>query len=466
VFGLVIAATTTTVVVGGIAIEDSRERLGTNNAENAMTQLDSQASLVALGNSDRQQVNLGASEASAYRVDGDAGEITVTFENPDGSTTQLLQQSMGEVVYEGGDSEIAYQGGGVWRSSGEGSVMISPPEFHYQDSTLTMPLVTVSGEDTISDRATITRQNTQQYYPDTGASPSLENPLESRELVITVESQYFEAWGQYFEERTEGTVTYPNPNEVRITLEPPLEEAFDNVVATTTSSPGIDLNGGSTMPSPNEEGVSYPSPDGEIQSQIDECDNTNTCEDPSDWSDASGWDTITTSGTYYVGPGTDFSGTLEVDNPDGDVLVVVDGNFNPDDVIIRNVDSGSSVTVYVRQSYRINTGGGDSLNNEDGSDPTEYRVFVHSDGTVDNIGNSGMFGVVYAPGSSCDYNGGGNSQNLDGAIICNDIDVNGKPNEFQYDPAVKNIDLGISNSNTVRIQYLHVSVTEVEVTNE
>jgi hypothetical protein len=334
--------------------------------------------------------------------------------------------------------------------------MVSPPEFHYREETLTMPLVTVTGSGTISDSATITRTSTQQYFPNTDLDPDYENPLEAKNLVVTVQSEHYEAWGTYFEERTEGTVSYDHPNEeVTIELVPPFDEAFENVLA-TTSPGGITVNGADPPPSPNEEGVNYPSPDPRIEDAIADCPSA-TCT-----SGVPG--TITSAGTYYHGSGSDYTGTLIVDDPDGDVLVVVDGDFEPSDVVIEDVDPGNSVTVYTREDFTINTAGKDRLNSDFDADATEFRVFVHSDGEVDSNGNSGMFGVVLAPGSTCDLNGGGSlTPNIEGSIVCDTVDINGNPNDFQYDPAVQGMDLGISNPQTVRLQYLHVSTTEVKI---
>ncbi len=86
--------------------------------------------------------------------------------------------------------------------------MVSPPEFHYRDATLTLPLVTVSGSGTIRDRASITHNRTTSHFPNTTRNANFTNPLEDGKVNVTLQSEYYRAWGGYFEERTDGDVTY------------------------------------------------------------------------------------------------------------------------------------------------------------------------------------------------------------------------------------------------------------------
>jgi hypothetical protein len=215
VFAVVIGSTAVIVVFGAVAIQDSRGQLGSNTAENTMTQLDSQASLVALGDAGVQRVSLGAEDGS-YSVNESAGWMNVTI---DGETGPIeINQRMGSVVYNGDDqNRIAYQGGGVWRGDGSGNaVMVSPPEFHYRDATLTLPLVTINDAEQINGDVLITPNETTQYYPN---ETNGLNPLQSGSVTVTVQSEYYEAWGTYFETRTGGDVTYDDAdNEVTLDL--------------------------------------------------------------------------------------------------------------------------------------------------------------------------------------------------------------------------------------------------------
>ena len=215
VFAVMIVTTTAVVAIGADSIASTRDQLDLERTEKSMTQLDSEVALVALGQSKVQQVDLSAAESSRYRVKDDVGKITVTSSGPPG---QIVEADLGAVVYESeGGATIAYQGGGVWRSGSSGdAMMVSPPEFHYRDATLTFPLVTVQGDAKLGNRATVTHNSSTQYWPNKSAGRT--NPLDTGTVEVTVQSEYYQAWGQYFETRTDGSVDYDHSND-EVTLE-------------------------------------------------------------------------------------------------------------------------------------------------------------------------------------------------------------------------------------------------------
>ncbi|MFB6109062.1 MAG: hypothetical protein ABEJ82_09545 [Haloplanus sp.] len=224
VLGIVVVSTTAVVVLGASALSDVQSRSALDRAENGMTLLDSRASTVALGDAESQTVDLPTS-SGRYEVDPTAGRIRIEHKNYDdaGSNETILPwTNLGAVVYHNGDQTIAYQGGGVWRSYGDGeSRMVSPPEFHYRHATLTLPIVSVEGSGSgrtdvqvsEGDRGVPVYPNVSAGYPNGDA---YDNPVSNGTVVITVESQYAHAWGDYFSTRTAGNVSYPAPNTVSV----------------------------------------------------------------------------------------------------------------------------------------------------------------------------------------------------------------------------------------------------------
>ncbi|MGM0398767.1 MAG: DUF7289 family protein [Halobacteriota archaeon] len=212
---------------GSTAIDDTRHSVDVQSAEHALSQLDSKVSLVALSEADRQSVALGRGRQGTYTVHPDEGQITVTHHNysMDGDDQVLYDESLGEVRYETGQTTLAYQGGGVWRSeSSGGSSMVSTPEFHYRGMTLTLPIIRVDGEGSVSgsaqanvdtDSAPISiYPDHDQSYPDD--SRNYINPVQNGTVEIAVQSDYYRAWGEYFESRTDGNVSVDDENETAI----------------------------------------------------------------------------------------------------------------------------------------------------------------------------------------------------------------------------------------------------------
>ena len=219
--GLTVVGTTLTVALGGAAIQDAQDTTEVESAQHAMTLFDARSALVALGDAGVQTVDLGRARGGAFDVREDEGWLRITHHNYSGASDQeVYNGSLGKLVYENGNTELAYQGGGVWRVDGNGSAqMVSPPEFHYRGATLTLPVIRVEGETAGSgaSRAVVQQSETRsRVFPNESRSypggGSYRNPVESGSLTVTVHSAYYEGWASYFRARTDGNVTVDHEN--------------------------------------------------------------------------------------------------------------------------------------------------------------------------------------------------------------------------------------------------------------
>jgi len=205
--GLTVAVVGTTVALGGAALDDSRRTADLQRAEGAMAQLDSKASLVAHGGSPSQRVSFG-SGGGDVDVDHDAGRMVVA-EN--GTGDEILNASLGALVYERDGTRIAYQGGGVWRSDGNRSRMVSAPEFHYRGETLTVPLVTVSENATVDgDDVILTSEGSPKRH--VAQNTVLDD------IRVTVTGDYHEGWAAFFESRTDARIVDRGDDSVTVLL--------------------------------------------------------------------------------------------------------------------------------------------------------------------------------------------------------------------------------------------------------
>ncbi|EMA68958.1 hypothetical protein C461_04987 [Halorubrum aidingense JCM 13560] len=244
--GLTIAVVGSTVALGSVALADSQQTADLQRVEGAMTQLDSKASLVAHGESPSQRLQLDLDRTADLRVDDEAGWMRIEVETDDGTTNETVP--LGAVVYENGDDTVAYQGGGVWRSNGDGVRMVSPPEFHYRGSggteTLTLPLVRIEDsrgplQDSVA--LTDTGRPPERLFPSANGS----NPLLGGNVTVTVGSEYAEAWGRFFESRTSATVTELGDDRVEVrlrtrTIHPTLSTGVSATGRSTFDMGGVD----------------------------------------------------------------------------------------------------------------------------------------------------------------------------------------------------------------------------------
>ncbi|MFC7226286.1 hypothetical protein N0B31_02640 [Salinirubellus salinus] len=230
--GLLVLGTTAVLALGGTALDQTQSSSRLENAEHSMTLFDSRAAMVALGGSGTQTVSFGRGGGD-FRVDEGSGELRVIHVDYDGNVSPnddsndetLYSGTLGQVVYTSGDTEVAYQAGGVWRK-GEGAArMVSPPEFHYRSATLTLPVVVARGSGGAggggASRVTLREvpNSFEREYPDEGQTYSTapsrvyDNPVQQGFIRIEVESEYYEGWAEYFRSRTDGKVSSFDTNE-------------------------------------------------------------------------------------------------------------------------------------------------------------------------------------------------------------------------------------------------------------
>jgi hypothetical protein len=240
VIGMALASATIIVAFGGTALDDTQHQAEIERAEHWMTLFDARASLAALGDSPSQSVSLGQSRGT-FTSAPDSGWMRITHGNytNNNDNETFFNESLGAVVYENRKKKVAYQGGGVWRQSGQSAAqMVSPPEFHYRGATLTLPIIRVETAGTVSGRTTIDIQRveeTRRVFPNkTSSTPTTDevgapyngtdrqyvNPVNNGTVTVTVDSEYYRGWAEYFRTRTEGIVSVEDANnQAHVTLE-------------------------------------------------------------------------------------------------------------------------------------------------------------------------------------------------------------------------------------------------------
>jgi hypothetical protein len=213
--GIVVLGMTVVLLVGGAQVDDDREAIEVGQAEHALVQFDDDAERVASGGTTTRRVDLGLrANGGTLDVEDDAGHVTVEYFDPFDpiNGTELVNTTMGAVVYESGDTTVAYQGGGVWRSDGDGSVMVSPPETTNPGKTLNMPVIQTRKAGSVHSGVQIRRTASTQQFPNETRDGNLANKVDEGIVQLTIESRYYRAWGRYFESETDAEVVYP-PNE-------------------------------------------------------------------------------------------------------------------------------------------------------------------------------------------------------------------------------------------------------------
>ena len=207
-------------------IQDAKEKAYLKNMEQGFTVLDSKASLVSIGKQPTQIVQMYTQAGGITVNDSSLSRIKVSFTN--GTTTYVVyDESMGTIQYQLGDNKIAYEGGGVFRKyPGEGDpVIITPPEFHYNGETLTLPIIRINSNQSVGGTGVVTlrlvsEQTPNVLFPNPDDNPEYTNPLLlGKQINVVIKSDYYKAWAKYIEERTEASVNIDDDNkEVKVSL--------------------------------------------------------------------------------------------------------------------------------------------------------------------------------------------------------------------------------------------------------
>jgi|AntRauTorckE6833_2_1112554.scaffolds.fasta_scaffold01195_7 hypothetical protein len=447
ILGLSMAVIGTSVGLGGVALADLVSTAEADNAENGLSHLSSKVSLVALGDSDSQRFSLGLMREGTVSVQPEAGSITISNVTDD-SRDELFNSSLGAIVYAGESREVAYQGGGIWTKHGDNSSLSSPPEYHYRGTTLTLPIIQVTGEGAVGGQPSgrITPVDVA-----TDAIPDVSTPLENGTIEVKIQSEYYQGWDEYLSQRTEGeTEVYHSNQTVVSRLTVPDTVRFDTALSVQTS---YDPGGNVKINGPAEQNVPHRSAKPLIESKIQEakdstgpgCLDETTC--------------TLTAGTYFVDGNLTRDNDLEIDTSSGNVTIIVDGTLDikNNDVRLTDTTTNNGVSYYVSESLLAQ--GSAYVGTDSADTEAERNVFYVGEGFLDQgTGGATFEAIIYAPDAVVDSAGGAE---IRGSLVAYRVEANGNIN-INYDSDLEDEVLEITGAADL-LRYLHVSHNEVRV---
>ena len=221
--GMILVAATITLYFGTAMVGDLTGEIQGQDAEQTMREIDSRLSEVAFSDNLEHTLAFDPGEDQSVRIANDAEMI---IELNGGPTCEPFVIPMGSLHYESDrHSTVTYQGGGVWKQTSSGNVMISPPDMEYKDGTLTFPSVNINGSvdgrvETLQAKKDIgySRERSREY------SQMMANCSSASKMIVTVESRYADVWGEYLESEVSENSTYdldnsdPNNDSVTVTI--------------------------------------------------------------------------------------------------------------------------------------------------------------------------------------------------------------------------------------------------------
>ena len=203
------------LVMGMHTITDAKEDAIYSGTEQAFTVADSRLSKARFSTSIFQEAPFELRDATIVINDSwDNSHIIVYDVN---NSRELYNGTMGTIKCIVGDREVAYQDGGVWvLYPGNGSTMISHPDFDYNGVTLTLPIMQIKGHESLASsgnsRVTldINSGDPRLVYPKAGFEG---NPIQSGYAInLSIKSDYYTAWADYINQRTRAEAVVDAPN--------------------------------------------------------------------------------------------------------------------------------------------------------------------------------------------------------------------------------------------------------------
>lgn len=445
------------VVLGGQAISETTTMAEVENAENSISHVESEMSAVSVGDSESRRVSLSDKTEGVYDFNPDAGSVTITY-TVDGTEEWGVSRSLGALTYTSSGETVAYQAGGVWRTEGELTEIVSPPEYHYEDSTLVFPIIQLIQPDSGSDSYAAVTKATELE------SDSLDYPLTEGSVEIRIQSEYYEGWGEYFTEQTDGSVTVFDSNDTVVTnLVTPDTIRLDNAVSLEESyNPSKTHKKKSkrvVLQDELEDNTPHASSDQLITSEISTAsagNNNGVC------LSESGVNAPCTAddGVYYIDGDVDLSEALTLDVSDGDITIAVDGDFDINNNKVDVVgDTDNEVKYYINGS--VNAKGNGEMRHASGGDGSQNQLYIR-DGFLPDQNGGGTIdfeAVIYAPDSTINTNG---NFYIEGALIAEDINVDSNSGKIRRGNIPEDEVIDVTGAGDT-IEYVHVTTNRVAV---
>lgn len=199
----------------------SQDQAQQQNMEQAFTLLDSHTSKAQYSNYLSQTTDMKLNGGRIY-VNSSDSRIRIILNG-----TTIYDNTLGTIHYDLNGLNIGYQDGGIWKSDGKGgSVMISAPDFNYKHETLTLPLMQITGDSSVSgtgDARITTRSNlTPAIIFPKGTNNLDSNPIKADQIYVFITSDYYIGWANYINSRTSCAVRpgdiYPANKTIKITF--------------------------------------------------------------------------------------------------------------------------------------------------------------------------------------------------------------------------------------------------------
>lgn len=219
ILGIVIVSVGVMMVVSYPILSNLKDSLSMETSLESFSMLDGRISMVAFGTIPSQPTRFDLKGGKITAQNDADNRLIIQKANDSGGMEEIFNDSLGLVEFKVGDQKIGYENGGVFRKNAGGDTnIISPPEFYYNDGTLTFPIIKINSTASIGGKGiiivnTVLNNRPVIKYPNIKINPNFTNPF-GNNITIKLKSEYYKAWAEYIEERTEAIPTTNDSTQV------------------------------------------------------------------------------------------------------------------------------------------------------------------------------------------------------------------------------------------------------------
>lgn len=475
--GIVLMASLTVAGVALSAFGGTQDQAEDRAIEQMMLDLRSAATDVGINGLDNRTLSLDPPSDAQITLEETSSRITIVHRNytggepdADEATETLYDESFGSFEVATDERRYAFEGGGVFREQDNYSRLVAAPPVAYRGLTANLAVIKLEGTADRGGPVTLELRPGNQTLPEypnrskeyAEGSNRYDNPVENGTLEITVQSDYYQGWYQFFTQRTTGSTTIDHANRsVTVALKSLTELQHFNAI---TAQGEISTNGQPTINGSAVEGEYIVDSRSIIDSEVSDASNESDSHACIGTDEIGNCSSPLPAGTYYLPDDTKLTNeSFDIDTTGGDVKIVIDGNFALQDneiTVIGDADYG--VTYYVNGSLRFD--GGAKVGTANDPPEAHRNAFVIANGLDENDQGGQdveLDAIIYAPNADVNING---KFTLRGALYANSVQLGGGPGSttIEYDPAIDDDPLDLHAGSTP-IMFLHITENNVVV---
>jgi Mg-chelatase subunit ChlD len=203
--GIVLLGASLTVVFGSSAVEDINDRNNLQTARLVFQEFDSKMDTLS-EKSDVTSEEFDVGEPTKDTVVERRGRLNVTV-NRNGTCSTAMNLS--SIRYHNDHNQlVGYELGGVWeRTTDNGSTTVTPPDVKYRDGSIQIDVVNLTGTIQESSNTAVLDVGSSETQSRDRTNALLQGAcVRPDNVTISIQSDFYRAWGSYFREGFNGTV--------------------------------------------------------------------------------------------------------------------------------------------------------------------------------------------------------------------------------------------------------------------